>query len=84
MAIDPALQVDQGDVLVVSLDNHVLPRTHTTLKFEISASEWQMAAADNVEHQLQVSVMDRSGKLLLTSAPQSFYAHRATQSHRAR
>ena len=84
VAIDPALQVDQGDVLVVSLDNHVLPRTHTTLKFEISASEWQMAAADNVEHQLQVSVMDRSGKLLLTSAPQSFYAHRATQSHRAR
>lgn len=84
VAIDPALQVDQGDVLVVSLDNFALPSTRTSLQFEISASEWQTAAADTVEHQLQVSVMDRSGKLLFTSAPQNFYAHRATQSHRAR
>jgi hypothetical protein len=84
VAIEPALRAEQGDAIVVSLDGAALPSTHPTAQFEISASEWQAAAKDNVQHQLQVSIMDRSGKLLLTSEPQNFYVHRATQSHRAR
>jgi len=84
VAIEPALRAEQGDTIVVSLDGATLPSTYPTTQFEISASEWQAAARDSVEHQLQVSIMDRSGKLLLTSEPQNFYVHRATQSHRAR
>jgi len=84
LAIQPALRADQGDAIVVSLDGGALPGTFTTAQFEISASQWQAAATDSVEHQLQVSIMDRSGKLLITSAPQSFYVHRATVGGRAR
>ena len=79
-----ALRAEQGDAIVVTLDGGALPGTYTTAQFEISASQWQAAATDSVEHQLQVSIMDRSGKLLITSAPQSFYVHRATVGGRAR
>jgi hypothetical protein len=84
LAIQPALRADQGDAIVVTLDGGALPGTYTTAQFEISASQWQAAATDSVEHQLQVSIMDRSGELLITSAPQSFYVHRATVGGRAR
>ncbi len=84
VAIEPALRAAQGDAIVVSLDGAALPSTHPTAQFEISASEWQAAAKDDVQHQLQVSIMDGAGKRLLTSEPQSFYVHRATRRHRAR
>lgn len=76
---DPELRTGQGDVLVVSLDGHPLPTARTTAQFDISPSEWQMAAGDSVQHQLQVSVVNSAGTVLITSAPVSFYAHRATR-----
>ena len=79
VAADPELRTGQGDVLVVSLDGHPLPTTRTTAQFDISPTEWQMAAADSVEHQLQVSVVNSAGTVLITSAAVSFYAHRATR-----
>lgn len=79
LAIEPALKVRDGNAIVVILDKTPLPATRNTLQFDVSAAEWQMAAVDSVEHQLQVSVIDRAGKVLITSAPVSFYVHRASR-----
>lgn len=79
VAIEPALQTERGDAIAVKLDKAWLPTTRTTLRFDISPSEWQQAAADNVEHQLEVIVVDGSGKALISSAPVRFYVHRATR-----
>ena len=84
VTIDPALRTAQGDAIVVTLDGTALAKMHSTVQFEISSAEWQVAAKDDVEHQLQVSVVDRSGKVLLTSATLNFYVHRATENHHAR
>ncbi|MCB1968275.1 MAG: hypothetical protein KDI64_20130 [Candidatus Accumulibacter sp.] len=79
VALDPALRVARGDVLVVSLDGQELTAKRTTTHFDISPAEWQMAAVDSVEHQLQIAVVDRSGVVLIGSEPVRFYAHRATR-----
>lgn len=79
VSITPALRAAQGDVLVVSLDKTALPTMRSTLQFDVSAAEWQLAAVDSVEHELQVSVIALSGKVLITSAPVRFYVHRASQ-----
>jgi len=79
LSVQPALRADRGDVIVVSLDNYALPASRRTGKFEISAAEWQTAAVDNVEHQLQVSVVDDGGKVLITSEAVRFYVHRASR-----
>ena len=84
MTINPALRTGQGDAIVVTLDGAALATMHSAVQFEISSAEWQVAAKDDVEHQVQVSVVDRSGKVLLTSATLTFYVHRATENHHAR
>ena len=78
VSIRPDLQSRRGDALAISLDGTVLPTTRSVLQFDITPSEWQTAAGDNVEHQLAVAVVDRSGAVLMTSAPVRFYVHRAS------
>lgn len=77
--ISPALQTRQGDALAVKLDGTLLPGTRTALPFHISSSEWQMAAQDNVEHRLEVAVVDRAGNARIISEAVRFYVHRATK-----
>ncbi|MBE2257499.1 MAG: hypothetical protein IAE88_01495 [Rhodobacteraceae bacterium] len=79
ITIDPALRTRQGDVIVVKLDDQELPARRTTTKFDITADDWQMAAVDSVEHQLQVAVLDLAGKLLIVSQPVRFFVHRASR-----
>lgn len=79
VAIEPALRVRHGDAIAVRLDHTVLPTVRSSLQFAISPTEWQNAAVDTVEHQLEVAVVDRSGQSLITSAPVRFYVHRATR-----
>lgn len=79
VAIEPALRVRHGDALAVRLDNTVLPTVRSSLQFAISPKEWHNAAADTVEHQLEVAVVGRSGQTLITSSPIHFYVHRATR-----
>ncbi|MCM8596198.1 hypothetical protein [Accumulibacter sp.] len=75
--LDPALQSGQGDAIAVRLDGTLLPTTRTSSEFDISTDEWQLAAVDSVEHQLQLSVVDRSGQVRIVAPVVSFYVHRA-------
>lgn len=78
VAIQPDLHSQRGDAIAVSLDRTVLPTTRSVLQFDITPSEWQAAAGDAAEHELSVAVVDRSGAVLVTSAPVRFYVHRAS------
>ncbi len=56
------------------------PRFRAATRLRISQSplqDFQSAAADNVQHQLQVAVVDTGGNVLMTAGPVSFYVHRA-------
>lgn len=77
--LDPALQSGQGDAIVVRLDGTLLPTTRTSPEFDISSDEWQLAAVDSVEHQLQLSVVDPSGQVRIVAPVVGFYVHRAVR-----
>jgi hypothetical protein len=75
LALTPALQGGNG--ISVSLDGTQLPTLRYSLHFDITQEEWESAAAANVQHLLQASVMDRSGNILIDATPVQFYVHRA-------
>ncbi len=76
--IDPALQSELGHVIAVRLDSTVIPDTHKTTHFDITPADWRMAASSNVEHTLEIAVLDASGNVLFKSEPVSFFVHRAS------
>ncbi len=75
LALTPGLQ--GGNAISVSLDGTQLSTLRYSLQFDISQEEWDSAAAANVQHMLQASVVDRSGNTLIAATPVQFYAHRA-------
>lgn len=75
LALTPTLQ--SGNAIRVSLDGTTLPKLRNSLQFDITPDEWQSTAKDNVLHQLQVAIVDDSGKVLITADPVQFYVHRA-------
>ena len=75
LALTPLLQ--GGNAISVSLDGTQLPTLRYSLQFDVTQEEWESAAAANVQHLLQVSVVDRAGNTLLAATPVQFYAHRA-------
>ncbi|MEF8755491.1 MAG: hypothetical protein V5B60_16445 [Accumulibacter sp.] len=77
LALEPPLRPERGDAIAVRLDGTVLPDRRTTLQFDVTADEWQIAARDEVEHTLELAVVDRSGEALLVATPVRFYVHRA-------
>jgi hypothetical protein len=79
LTLEPPLQLERGDAIAVRLDGTVLADKRTTLQFDVTADEWQMAARDQVEHTVEVAVVDRSGNALLVAAPVRFYVHRASR-----
>lgn len=74
----PALRAGAGDRIRVKLDGNALPSSYRSANFKVTAAEWQGAAAAEVEHTLQVAVIDKTGAMLVESAPANFYAHRAS------
>lgn len=78
LAIDPPLRTARGDAIVVRLDNTPLAARHLATEFEISPAEWQSAAVENVEHQLEAAVLDRSGNAIIVAPSIRFYTHRAS------
>lgn len=74
----PALRAGAGDRIRVKLDGNALPSSYRSAKFKVTAADWQGAATPNVEHTLQVALVDKTGATLLESAPASFYAHHAS------
>jgi len=79
LTLEPPLQRERGDAIAVRLDGTVLAVKRTTLQFDVTADEWQMAARDQVEHTVEVAVVDRSGNALLVAAPVRFTMHRASR-----
>jgi hypothetical protein len=75
LALTPPLQ--GGNAISVSLDGTQLPILRYSLQFDITQQEWETAAAANVQHLLQASVVDRAGNTLIAATPIQFYAHRA-------
>jgi hypothetical protein len=75
LALTPPLQ--GGSAISVSLDGTQLPTLRYSLQFDITQEEWESAAAANVQHLLQASVVDRAGNTLLAATPVQFYVHRA-------
>jgi hypothetical protein len=75
LALTPPLQ--GANAISVSLDGTQLPTLRYSLQFDVTQEEWESAAAANVQHLLQVSVVDRAGNTLLAATPVQFYAHRA-------
>jgi len=81
--LQPALQSARGDRIIVRLDGRPLQRRFSSVRFGVTESDWQSAAnADNAEHTLQVVVLDKTGAVLIESAPVKFYAHRAVRARR--
>jgi len=77
--VRPALRAAQGDVMRARLDGIPLAQSYASANFRVTEADWRAAAnPDNVEHTLQVAVVDGSGTVLIESAPIRFYAHRAT------
>ncbi|MFN9210121.1 MAG: DUF4124 domain-containing protein [Betaproteobacteria bacterium] len=78
LAVEPPLR--KGDILRVKLDGNLLDGRYTAPDIALTEADWAAAAnPDNVEHRLQAAILDASGKLLIESAPVSFYVHRATR-----
>ena len=75
LELTPPLQ--GGNAISVSLDGTQLPTLRYSLQFDITQEEWESAAAANVQHLLQASVVDRAGSTLIAGTPVQFYAHRA-------
>jgi hypothetical protein len=75
LALAPGLQ--GGNAVSMALDGTQLPTLRYSLQFDIAQEEWDTAAAANVQHTLQASVVDRSGNTLIVATPVQFYVHRA-------
>ncbi len=76
VALQPALNA--GDVFVVTLDGTALSGRYASADIPVTEQDFQSAATDDVQHQLQVAVVDAGGNVLITAGPVSFYVHRAT------
>ena len=75
LTLTPSLQ--GSNAVSLSLDGTQLPTLRYSLDFDISSQEWESAAAADVQHMLQASVVDGSGNTLITATPVQFYVHRA-------
>lgn len=75
----PELRAAAGHRIKVKLDGNVLPQSYQSASIRVTESDWRGAArSDNVEHTLQVAIVDSAGAVLMESAPIAFYAQRAT------
>ena len=78
---EPSLRAGTGDRFRLKLDGHVLPHDYGSTAIHLNASDWNGDAAENVAHTLQLTVVDAQGRVLIESAPVTFYAHRAAVGH---
>jgi hypothetical protein len=82
--LQPALNSGRGDRFMVTLDGNALPGRYASGTIGITSQDFDAAAVDNEQHQLQVSVVDSNGNVLIAAGPVSFYIKRATVRRRGR
>jgi hypothetical protein len=79
--VEPDLRSAAGDEIQVRLDGNTLASSYGSTNLHISEANWEGAASsDDVEHTLQLAIVDETGAVLIESDPVTFYAHRATAS----
>lgn len=83
VSLSPALNIKGGDRFMVTLDGTALPGRYTTPTIEVTSQDFGAAAKDNVQHELQVSVVNANGDVVIAASPITFYAHRATVHRRS-
>ncbi|HQR51230.1 MAG TPA: DUF4124 domain-containing protein [Methylophilaceae bacterium] len=76
LKIDPDLRTNQGDFIQLKLDGTLVPQQFSAPDISISSADWAASATDNTAHTLQAAILDKQGKILIESAPVTFYAHR--------
>lgn len=73
----PALR--STDRYRIQLDGRELPGRYRGTNLRVSEADWRSAARDqDVQHALQVGIVDADGNVLIVSDAISFFAHRAT------
>jgi hypothetical protein len=78
IAVTPALRAAEGDIVRVRLDGSLLAQSYASTSFRVSEADWQAAANfDNIEHSLQLTIVDAKGATLIESAPVKFFVHRS-------
>jgi hypothetical protein len=80
----PSLRAKAGDRIRVKLDGTLLPGSYSSAKLSIGEKDWQAVASTDRQHQLQLQIVDRSGAVLIESAPVTFYEQRAIVRQKAR
>jgi hypothetical protein len=78
--VRPDLRFRDGDRIRVRLDGRLLASSYSSPTISITSADWAgAAAAETVEHRLQVVVVNRGGTALIESAPVRFFVQRATR-----
>jgi len=69
----------RGDSLRVTIDGQVLPGRYRSLDLGLTASDWgRVSVVHNVEHTLQLAIVDERGEVAIESLPVRFWLRRAT------
>lgn len=76
VAVAPDLNAD--DAFVLTLDGSALPGRYRSADIAITEEDFASFATDDVQHQLEVAVVDSTGNVVIRSGPVNFYVHRAT------
>lgn len=80
--LSPALNSERGDRFVVKLDGTELAGRYTSPTIEVTSKDFGTAAMDNVQHELEVSVVNANGDVVIAASPVTFYVRRATVQER--
>jgi hypothetical protein len=80
--VEPPLQDQLGDAIVVTIDGNPLPQQYSGATISITSADWAATSAGTAEHTLAATVVDQTGAPLISSAPVTFYMLRATRSNR--
>jgi len=78
VSVTPALNASGGDRFLVKLDGTTLPGRYASPTINLTTQDVAGAAVtDNIEHQLEVAVVDGTGNVLIAATPVNFYLRRA-------
>jgi len=73
VALDPALRKSRGDAFVLKLNGAPLRRKFKSSTLHVLAEDWQSVPPTVAETQVQVSVVNQAGEVLIDSAPVQFF-----------
>jgi hypothetical protein len=83
VAVDPALQLGEGHAFTVRINGRPVGQRFTATEFMIPPEFWgDTLPPANQRQQLDAAIVDRSGTVLMSAVPVTFYLRYATGVHR--